>query len=60
MYEADQRHVEICLQEVGLEDASKSISTPIDRSSKDPKCRNQIVKLEPESEHLNPSAATKY
>ena len=45
-YEADQRHVEICLREVGLEESSKPISTPIHRSNKDPKCRTGIVKSE--------------
>ena len=59
-YEADQRHVEICLQEVGLDESSKPISTPIDRSSKDPKCRNGLVNSPEESELLNSSAATKY
>ena len=34
--EADQRHVEICLKEVVLEECSRPISTPVDRSSKDP------------------------
>jgi len=59
-YEADQRHVEICLQEVGLEDSSKPISTPIDRSAKDSKNRNSVVNSEADAELLNPSAATKY
>ena len=59
-YEGDQRHVEICLKEVGLEGSSNPISTPIDRSSKDPKCRNGISNSASDSELLNPSAATKY
>jgi len=58
-YEADQRHVEICLRDVNLENAT-SVSTPVDRSSKDPKNRNEIVNAEKTSEALVSSAATHY
>ena len=59
-YEADQRPVEICLKELGLEESSKLIRTPIDRSSKDPKCKHGIADSPSDSALLNPSAATKY
>ena len=42
-YEAGQRHVEIWLQEVGLEDHSKPIGIPIDRSANDSRIWNAIV-----------------
>ena len=59
-YEADQRHVEICLQEVGLEAHSKTISTPTDRSAKDSRNRSAVVNSESDAERLKPCAATKY
>ena len=31
LYEADQRHVEICLKEVGVGESSREVSTPVDQ-----------------------------
>ena len=55
-YEADQRHVQISLEEVGLTESRRVISTPIDRTAKDPRNRDSLNKEELSQELLNPSA----
>ena len=54
------RDMLICSQEEGLEDNSKTISTPIDRSAKDPRNRSCVLNSDGDSELLYPSAATKH
>ena len=46
------------LQDVGLEEITKPTSTPNDRSSKDPRCRNGIANSPTDGELSNPSAAS--
>ena len=59
-FEADQRHVEICLKDVGVEETRKVVSTPIDRLSKDVRNRKVNVSATLEDELLTPSGAMKY
>ena len=49
-YEGDQRHVEICLRKAGIEESSRTVSTPTDKSDK----------LQKEPEYLASSTTTKY
>ena len=48
--EADQRHAEICIKEANLQESSREVTTPVDRSGK----------LEKESQNLEPKVATRY
>ena len=41
-YEGDQRHVEICFREVGIEENSRVVNTPTDKSINDPKNSNKL------------------
>ena len=50
-YEGDQRHVEISMQETGILEDSREISTPTDKS---------VNKLESPDVPLSPEMATKY
>ena len=59
-YRADQRHVEVGLREVGLDESSKPISTPMDLSSRNPRCRAGMQKSIANYDGLNPSAMTRY
>ena len=49
-YEGDQRHVEICMAELGIDQESRSVTTPYDKSDK----------LSGEEEYLDSSTATRY
>ena len=60
MHEAEKMHIAICLQEVGLEEISKTLHAPIDISSKGPRFRNGIMILPTQSEIVSSSAATRY
>ena len=60
VYEADQRHVEICLKEMGLDESSREVTTPCDKSLDDVKNSNALKSGEEEDEKLEPSGATKY
>ena len=51
LYEGDQRHVEICMQDLGLDQDSREVTTPVDKSEKKP--------VEEES-FLDPPTATRY
>ena len=44
--DADRRHVEICLKEMGLDESTKTVSTPVGKSSKDPRNRIHIDREE--------------
>ena len=59
-YEADQSHVGLCLRQLGMEEASHKVSTPTDRSSKDPKKRGAMVKSEENEELLNSPSTIAY
>ena len=59
-YEADQRHAEICLKEIGLAESNRLVSTPTDRSAKDLRNRDLLNKEELSQELLNPSTTTRY
>ena len=58
-YEADQKHVEICLKDVGIEEVSKVGNTPVDRFANDVRNRSGIVNATLEDELLTPSGAMK-
>ena len=60
LYEADQRHVEICMKEMGLDESSREVTTPCDKSLDDVKNSNALKSSEEEDEKLEPSGATKY
>ena len=51
-------HVEICLKEVGIEEHSRDVSTPVDKSARDPKNRDEIVNSIENNHVLNPSMTT--
>ena len=57
LYEADQRHVEICMKEVDVEDNSREVSTPVHRSTRVPKNKDAIVNSEQNRQLLNPYMA---
>ena len=59
-YEADQRHVKVCLKEMGVDGESREANTPVDRSSQDACNRGHVVNSEKEEELLSSSGATKY
>ena len=48
-YEGDQRHVEICIKQMGLEESTREVMTPADRSTKDPRNANSLKMKEQES-----------
>ena len=58
LYEADQRHVEICLREMGLNESSREVTTPCDKTLDDAKNSNALKAGEEEEEKLEPSGAT--
>ena len=60
LYEADQRHVEICLREMGIEESSREVATPCDKSLEDKKNANALKSCEEEEEKLESCAATRY
>ena len=60
LYEGDQRHVEICLSEAGIEENSRIVNTPVDRSNKDAKNSNNLKAGEREDEKLDSSGTTRY
>jgi hypothetical protein len=60
VYEADQRHAEICLKEMGLDESSREVSTPCDKSLDDIKNSNALKANEEGDEKLEPSQATHY
>ena len=60
VYEADQRHAAICLKEMGLDESSREVSTPCDKSLDDVKNSNALKASEEEDEKLEPSRATQY
>ena len=41
-YEGDQRHVEICLKEMGIDASSREVTTPCDKSLEDVKNSNAL------------------
>ena len=59
-YEGDQRHVEICLEELGLDESSREVSTPCDKSLENVKNTNAIKNKEKEEKKLEPVRATRY
>ena len=60
LHEEDQRHVEICIKQVGLEESTREVMTPVDRSAKDPRNANSSKMKEQESHPLSASAETMY
>ena len=42
LYEGDQRHVEICIKQMGLEESTREVLTPADRSVKDARNTNSL------------------
>ena len=50
-YEGDQRHVEICMRELGLEKESRELVTPCDKT---------CGRLEEDEEYLDAKGSTKY
>ena len=56
----DQRPVEICIKQMGLEEWTREVMTPVDRSAQDPRNANSLKMKEQESQPLSASAATMY
>ena len=59
-YEGDQKHVEICLRELGLEESSREMLMPSDKSLEDPKNSNAPKAKEEEHQDLESSQSTRY
>ena len=59
-YEGDQRHVEICLKEAGIEENSREVCTPTEKSISDSKNSNNLKIPERVEQELDSSGATKY
>ena len=59
-YEGDRRHVEICLREMGISDASREVTTPCDKSLENQRISNALKSNEEEEEKLEPSKGTAY
>ena len=59
-YEGDQRHVEVCLKEMGIDESSREVTTPCDKSLDDVKNSNALKANEEEEEKLEPSKGTVY
>ena len=59
MYEATQRHVGICSKDMGINEDSRQVNAPVDRSREDIRNRNSIANAEKYDELLSSSAATK-
>ena len=60
LYEGDQRHGQICIKQNGLEESTREVMKPVDRSVKDPRDANSLKMKEQESQPLSASAATMY
>ena len=58
LYEGGRRHVEICIKQMGLEESTREVMTPVDRSTRDPGNANSLKLKEQESQPLSASAAT--
>ena len=60
LYEGDQRHVEICIRQMGLEESAREVVTPVDRSVEDPRNADSLRMNQQQSQALSASAATMY
>ena len=58
--DGDQRHVETCIEQMGLEESTTEVTTPVDRSGKDPRNANSLRMKDSESQPLSASAAGTY
>ena len=60
LHGGDQRHVEICIGQMILEESTREVMTAVDRSGKDPRNANSLEMKEQESQPFSASAATMY
>ena len=60
LHDRDQRHIEMCIKQMALEESTREVITLVDRSAKDPRKANSL-RMNGQALHpLSASAATVY